>query len=314
MDTSFLKDFKDRYADLEDYRQRVAMKVNRWYFLIILLTVGSTGGIIYYGLEADNPLIMLSLAPPVACPIFMFHAYSKTAKKYRSRFKSEVIFPLIKQVSCNLQYRPDEGVKGKEFRESGLYPEAISCTTSEDLIYGKHMGIEFRFSEMLVQHESYNYSQNRASKKSKTVFNGIFMVADTLQTYNGRHIIIKKSENRGILSQIGDYWEMTEKKFGEAYLIGDENFDNSYKFYSNNREEAIQLISPMLKAKLMYFATIADRDFRLSFAGSNLYIAIQMDGNLFEPALFKPITGNKILEEHFANIKHITEIIEILAT
>jgi len=89
--------------------------------------------------------------------------------------------------------------------------------------------------------------------------------------------------------------------------------EKEFVVYSDDPVEARYILSPLFMEKLLACKERLDMDISISFYKSNIYIAIPVSKDFFEPGLFRTIINPEKTEEYFEDMKMVLEIIDELS-
>lgn len=279
--TFFETELKPQLSALEQYRKtNVKGNILTYLFLVILIAW------IFLAHSSDPALFVFGIFALSVITIGVFFHFSSKQDIYRSLFKRQVIVPLIKFISPNLEYDPNDGITRLQFVTSGLYGLADDYS-SEDMVRGLIGNTRISFCEILA-------SQGRGNNNTK-VFEGIFFIADFNKEFNGKTIIYPITSRLDQLNKKLHAFIHSEK------LVRLENieFGNNFEVYSNDQVEARYIITPAFMEKLLEVEKKFNSNITISFVQTFICIGIPLNKNLFEPQAFKSVDNSDYIEEYY---------------
>jgi hypothetical protein len=118
-----------------------------------------------------------------------------------------------------------------------------------------------------------------------TIFKGVFMVADFHKHFHGTTRVLPDTTE----SLFGSLGKMLQgfKPFSSEELVylEDPDFEKQFVVYSTDQIEARYILSTSMARRILELRHRWDDDVRLSFVGSDVYVAISHGRDLFEPKL-----------------------------
>lgn len=285
-------------ATLEQTRQENDSKVKRW-IVVVAATAGGAALYCYLTGRIYGMWFALGLGFVVAVG-----ASSHLHGKVRRAFKREVMPILLRGIDRSLRYEGDGCVEKGMFNQCGLYtrPDRYS---GKDLVEGYVGETAVKFSLIDAEEEyeesSTDFEGNRRTEtKYRTVFRGLFFVADFNKHFTGRTLVRPRAVN------------FLSKLHGSHVALEDPEFDRVFTVNSTDQVEARYIMTPSLMQR---FKVLRSRvgAFRASFFQGHLFIAIDMPWNTFEPSTRRSFTDSGQIERISANLRSITGIVEDLA-
>ena len=212
-------------------------------------------------------------------------------KRYLARdFKQETIPALLSITSPWYIWSPKKTVSIKEFKDSMLYgtPDRYSGC---DYVEGVHGVTHFRFSHVHAEekrtvHELDIHGHSRMRTEYYTIFSGIFFSAHCDNRFRGQTLIVPASHCP----------ERTSRQENIVNL-GDPAFNRKFTVTSCDHMEARYLLTPEMMDRLLALRTTFG-EYRMSFSGGRVRIAIPQYRNLLEPDIKRPFDKAQVVEIH----------------
>jgi multisubunit Na+/H+ antiporter MnhG subunit len=227
--------------------------------------------------------------------------YTKANDAYQSNFKEQVVEQVIKFIDPGFVYRPDVFINSYYYRSSSLYRAIYDDYDGDDLIEGKHSGVPFKCSELVVTRGS-----------SFTIFRGLFFAA----TVNPRF-------NSGTYIWFSGYEQLPASLADERYRLlpltevvkvdfANGDFENNYSVYTTNVQQASEIISNDMMQRLVSLMKRLNRAVTVSVVAGMCYVAVPFELKLLEPPNGRAEIDEEKMREYYNTIMLIPEIIDEL--
>lgn len=293
-------------SNLEPVRKAALLALLKGLFFILIGAAGSMA------LFRSGKAIGLVLGlVPLGVGIYYLYRYGQKKRNYAEAFKEHIIREMVKLIDPNLQYHPQLRITESEYRQSDIFRNPIDRYSGDDLVAGTLGVTRCRFSELHHQEKKEcTDSKGRRRTYWVTIFKGIFFVADFNKHLSGRTYIVPDA---GIsLLGIGKLCEKWRFDRGELVELENPDFEKLFTVYSTDQVEARYILSPSMMERLIHFRRKANARLHLSFIDSNLYLAIALNRNLFEPNLLSSGVKSGYLKDYFRYLDLVTGVIEDL--
>lgn len=194
------------------------------------------------------------------------------SERYRSRYKTEVVAPLIEQIDPSAIYEPNAKLDPAVLDATGLFPPAPE-THSDDRIRGNVNGVPFQLSNVYRWRTITRYGRGQR----EIVFRGLFLQIALPFTVDG------------LTCLIGDNVEATapqehRKTLKQVDLGLGERFDAQFDVWTTNPTDAKALLTPELTARLAEYGEDSDYPPRLAFHDGFVSVAVA-SGDMLEPSI-----------------------------
>ena len=264
----------------------------------------------------------LPFFPIVAVVLFAGIGYARAHSGYRDRFKQEVVRPIVAHFDAELAYSPRGSITRAEFDAADFFRQDIDRFRGEDLIEGKVGETRIRFSELHVEDRRQRGSGKNRRTEWVTVFKGIFVVADFPKQFRGHTVVLPDTAQR-LLGGIGQSLQSMNVTRGQLIKLEDPEFERLFVVYADDQVEARYLLSTSLMQRIVDFRRKVNHDVFLSFAHSQLFMALPSQRNCLEPLPLiqllsygrTPATEEAVLKriaEYVADLRLVLGIVEDL--
>ena len=293
------RDLSDFLSALEKERKSVA-KTGVIGFIFLGLAIIS----VRIGIE-DRPQVFIvafiCLIPAIVMLIFFYNK----KKKYIGRFKDEIIHNIIKFIDPSLRYDPAGHIHTNDYKQSGLFLEKFDRYRGDDYVEGMKGKTVFCFSELHTEREVQSGSDN---SHWETIFKGLFFIGDFNKNFQGRTYVY--SENNPQLGFFSKLLTSFARDLEKVKLESIE-FENKFIVYSSDQVEARYILTPSFMERLVKLQTLMGDSTSYSFVDTNVYVAVPISEQLFEPSVFSANDYNK-LGDYYNTVHIVFDIIEEL--
>lgn len=288
-------------GELERERRQVVSRLS----LAAALTLLGAGLLIALvpAVRDPNPLGLVAFAGITALSL----AHSALTRRYRRRFKNELVRRLVQHLSPSLDYQPEQGVGYSSYRSSRLFPRGPDRYREEDLITGRIGQTRIRVSEVHSEYKSESTdSKGRHTTHWHTIFRGLFFVLDFPKPFRGTTLVLPDNGDGTFL----DFLERFSSR-GQLVRLEDPEFEHYFVTYASDQVEARYLLSTSLMQRLVNFRKAFKRPLYLAFSGGNFYLALSTPKNFFEPQLFRPVHMED-LADYLTDLRFVLSVVDEL--
>jgi hypothetical protein len=227
-------------------------------------------------------------------------------REYCSAYKMSVMDKFVKFLDANLQYSPFGFVSGGAYSMSSLFRQQAERYSGSDLVTGRLGDIPVEFSQV---HSEYCI-RRKGAKNWVTIFKGLFFVADCRKNFAGRTIVLPDTA-QNLLGKLGQKLQSLMPPIGRLVTFDDAEFEKYFVVYSENENEARTVLSPALMERAAEFRKKNRSSWlRLSFSGSQIFVALSQLRNFCEPSLFGPIVNFEKLDQYLEYISLAIGVVE----
>jgi hypothetical protein len=288
-------------GDLERERREVAVRLV-WFgiatalvglLLVVLLPAAHDPGLL--GFVAFAGIAVLSAA------------HGALTRRYRARFKNELVRRLVQHLSSSLDYHPERGVGYGSYRSSQLFPREPDRYKEEDLIAGRIGQTRLKVSEVHSEYKTESTdSKGRRTTHWHTIFRGLFFVFDFPKPFRGTTLVLPDFGDGAFL----DLFERFSSR-GQLVKLEDLEFERYFVTYASDQVEARYLLSTSLMQRLVNFRKAFKRPLYLAFSGGNFYLALPTPKNFFEPRIFQPLRLEDLVD-YLTDLRFVLSIVDEL--
>lgn len=298
-----------------DARRKTVVKRGITVTMVTLLGLLLTT-VIYINMDAskqDNNSVFYYIILMAAILIsgIIFGGSWARDKTFYSDFKRKVIEPIVKFVSSDLTYEPENFVGSDSFERSRIFLNRVDRYSGDDMVHGKVDKTQIWFSEVKAEYKT-TTTDNKGRTKTTwhTIFKGLFFIADFNKHFQTSTVVLPNRLGKGFLADF--FKKMNLSRREKLVKLEDPDFNKHFVVYGEDQIEARYVLSTSLMNRITEFRVKHPNHLYLSFVNSFLYIAIAYRKDLFEPSYFKKLTRFSIVQEYFEDIQLAVGIVEEL--
>jgi hypothetical protein len=228
------------------------------------------------------------------------------------QYKEKVIAPMVSFMDDNLSYEPEKSVEYDHFRESRIFLQRPDYYHGDDYISGMFGDFQVEFSEIKVAYEQFKQLGQRARANWKTIFHGIFVVAQ-LPAETETPIIILSNRYKKHFGLLGQSIHQHNFRRNLRYVrMNDRLFTQEFAVYAQKTAPARLFLNETFKRKLLRLRNKAGNDVHLSIRGDKLYIAMKLDRNFFDVNPYLSFLSYRRAWRHYYDMVLILEVLDAL--
>lgn len=299
---SFEQFFQDELElslqNLEAERQRFS-----WMLPLGLTLLIGMGILLLAAANAGGALIILPVLGFLAGCILL-GIFASQKGDFVKKFKREIVQKIIHFVNPSFAYYPDNCINEADYDKSGLFLQRTSRYNGDDYIEGTLDKTTFCFSELHTQRKV----DNGKTTSYETIFRGLFFIADFNKNFHGR-TYAWSTRNRQL-----NFFNKIFSSFAwnlEKVVLESPDFAERFVVYSNDQVEARYILTPSFMERLMRLQQLLGDGTAVSFVDTNIYVAIPVRDELFEPTIFH---GNSFetVQDYYTTVQVVIDIINEL--
>jgi hypothetical protein len=300
-------------ADIEEMENlRLEVQKRKKKFALISVAV-IIAGIISFVLAGASDGALMIIAAVVCLTVLIFYlAYiSPPLKKLESRFDKNIISHYIRSILPGATYEPGNYHPLQSYYESLLFTIDVDRHSGANYVHGMFDKTDVSFSYMHTEYKQVTYTKRGIRTTWHTIFEGIFMCADSNKRFSGKTLVLPDSAEK----YLGGFGKWLQKQagntVGEMVYMEDVRFEKEFVVYSTDPVEARYLITPKIQEQILNIKKLLKRDLRLSFVNNNVFIAISRE-NIFQLNTSLSFTDNNTLKYYMKDIIELLTLIHLL--
>jgi len=288
----------------EKQRQRV---IHKFIFVFILCSflIMLVGLAIIAMLQLENEVcspelrklsIFAGLITIIIIIIELVFFYKRITYTFQTNFKRGIIGNIVRFVDENFSYNPERQISLETFQTSQLfkrfYGKKVDRWTGEDYIEGNFGQTMVKFSEIHLQKES--------DDSFYTLFDGLFFIIHFPQSFEGVILVLPNDAKR---RQRRFHWWLRKQTYRHPVKLATPELEQAFLVYSNNPMMAGYTLSTNFLSHLLTWHHRLKKPIFLSFVNDKLYMAINVETDLFEPPVFHTVLNFRLIQQFFENIQ-----------
>ena len=277
------------YADLEALEQE-RLNIGKKLSKILFYGIGGAvvGGIFLASIKLGNLFIFLL----VGVVGYLGKTTIELKNNFRANFKQKVVTAIVKNYSLN--FNANGSLSVYDFYQ--IYDTDVSDYRGEDLIFGKVDNTEFKLCDF------YAAKVTKSGKHTHTTvkFEGILLKAEFKKELNATIYVCDKKRTSDLISE------------GELATMDNPKFNELFKTYTTDQIAARYALTPKLMENLTALRTKFNAPLSAVFLKNEIFIAIDLRKDSFEPDLKKPINSNESVQNYIAGVSDFVEIVRDL--
>lgn len=228
-------------------------------------------------------------------------------RDFKYSFKTRIVGKLIRFLEPQLTYHPADHIDKHTFRASQLFKHSIDRFNGEDMVRGTIGQTQIVFSEL---HAEYKTGSGE-DKHWHTIFKGLFFIADFNKHFRGQTLVLPDTAEKcfGGLGQMLQEWNIGRP---DLVKLEDPEFEREFVVYGNDQIESRYILSMSLMQRILDFKNKSQTKIHLSFVGSNVFIALPMTKNLFEPKYLSDMDNFGPIFDYYRDLTLAIGIVEDL--
>ncbi len=265
----------------------------RLFWLTIPMIICGIG--FFIGLAMDGWLSWVIMIGAIILLIYLGIKYSTSYSSYHTNFKEKVVREIVKAINPDYQYSSEDRIDPEHYFASNLFEEEYDKYDGDDMVIGAIDKTEFQFSELHTQElEVYYDSDGDRQERWETIFRGIYFFATFNKELGEQTKVVPEKAHRTLLGR-------ERKKVGGLDIVKLENpeFEKIFSVYGTSQQEARYVLTPVMMEAMVQIYNLYKRKMSFSFIGANVYCAIPMSKDNFEPKVWKRVKY-KDVEEMFS--------------
>ena len=292
-------------ADLQQLENKRKQVIQNTLIAIgVVMVLGLIGAGVMVSQGAPPPALLFVL---IAGIIIGAIAFACIAKGYKRQFKRHIIPKIVQFADPGLSYHPTEKINQLTFKSSKLFTHSIDRYKGEDLVRGRLDKTDIVFSEL---HAEYKTGSGKDTHWH-TIFKGLFFIADFNKHFRGQALVLPDSAEKlfGGFGKMLQSWNMGRP---DLIQLEDPEFEREFVVYGTDQIEARYILSTSLMQRILDFKRKTGTKIYLSFVGSQVFVAVPMKKNMFEPKYFSSIRDFSPILDYYKDLTFAVGIVDDL--
>lgn len=307
--------FLDSNEEIDHVLEEVGERRKSFAVVFILMSVVSllfVVSIVYFSMKetSNQPVyIIIGICFTLIALISLFAMRKNKGKDTSGRlyndfsyaFKDKVIRKVIFFIDPSFRYKIDDSVFLDDLLTSGMLVNKNYNFEGNDLVWGIHEGVSFRFSDVTIRSNMYTDSFHLFRSSDPFVFKGSIMVAAFNKQFKSPVFIYPWDSKVQNLQCEGDEVRLESPEFMKIFRI-----------YSPDQLEARYILSTSMMARIENLYRIMGEQLHIIFANNHVYIANNNYANRFEMVWTQSLRRKELLIQYYEELAEQLSIIEEL--
>ena len=177
-----------------------------------------------------------------------------------------------------------------------IYDADVNRHYAEDMIYGQIDETQFKLCDFYAAKETQGEKRTTTTVK----FQGILLKAEFKKELNATIYVCDKKRTSDLRSE------------GELAVMDNPKFNELFKTYTTDQIAARYALTPKLMENFTTLRTKFDAPLSAVFLKNEIFIAIDLRKDSFEPDLKKPINSNESVQNYIAGVSDFVDIVRDL--
>ncbi len=253
------------------------------------------------------PMVLVFLLISLMIYFFLF-GFKRKRPDFKSEYKKIVIGKLMQFVSPDLSYTPNLFISKSKYDHSKIFLSNPDIYSGEDLVSGKIDKTQVEFCELHTQDRQ---TDSKGRTTYVTIFKGVFFIADFNKHFNGQTYVLSDFGER-YLGFFGKLMQNISVGRPDVVRLENPDFEKLFVVYSSDPVEARYILSPSFMERLLEYRKKLNSSIQFSFIDSNIFMAVPMRKNLFEPSLRRTVMNFDDVKSYYEQIIFCTGIVDEL--
>ncbi len=298
----FAEGLSKELAAAESTRKNTIFKgVLVWVAAVPITALAVWASVSFMGQEYLIPLIILNGL------VFFFLAYMLwrevlSSRRFYNLFKGRVIEGIIRYVDERLHYIPHRSIPVSTFVRSRLFGKPVHKYEGDDYCFMQlDNGTVVEFSEV----HAFSLVKENNQRRQEPIFEGLFAHIRTSEGRIGDLYILPKGLSEADLNQPGRV---------QAFTPDHSGFAEHFVVYANSGAAVRRYLTPpLMQAFLDFRAQHPDRLLYYASHGSNIYVGMTANKQLFEPNVWESLVDVQSLETFFVDLSTFVRVLGSVA-
>ena len=281
--------------------------------LLGVITLSWAFAYLYANISMYIILVAVIITAPVVFFIYKKYFLDETIPE---NFKDLIVKNLVTFVDPSLNYYPEDHIPFEDFEASKLFMLRPDHYTGDDLIKGEMDGVQLQFSELHASFESnQKYKKTVTFKKKKpvwkSIFDGLFLVADSPIEFNGRVFILDNNTYQK-LGYLGTLIQKHHFYYGQYILPSNHEFRDRFAVYADDKLEGEKLLTEAFMQKILRLKKNSKSRVFISVISNKLYLAVNMKKEIFKVNLNRSLSRAEHIKSFYNDLYYMLTVIDDL--
>lgn len=293
----------DIVPHLDELEALRKFQLRRQAFIVVAF-IASVG----LGLATFMPFMIIVFLALSLVLYFIFYGFKRKRPDFKTQYKDTVIRKIISFISPELVYSSHQFISNLKYSNSRIFLQQVDIYNGEDLVQGTIGKTAVEFCEL---HTKDRRTDSKGRTHYVTIFRGIFFIADFNKNFSGQTYVLSDFGER-FMGFFGKIFQNMNMMRPDVIRLENPEFEKYFAVYGTDPVEARYILSPSFMERLVNYRNKMQTNLQLSFINSQVYLAMPMKKNLFEPSLRKTVKRFEDIEEYYKQVLFCIEIVDEL--
>lgn len=281
--------------------------------VILLRFLHNTPFVSTFGMKKDASDLIKRLLLPLAYCVGYFIIFVilvialkifEKEKAFNKLFKKFIISNITAFLNPNSLYSDEYGMPVNDFVKIAITERKPDKINIEDYVLGEinQVKYEFFFAEAI---------ENKSDDDTSTLFCGIIFKADFNKNFAGKTLLLPDVTEK-VFGPIARRFQGLNARQLQLAELESPEFEKNFKVLTSDQVEARYILSTSLMERLVNIRKKILQDISISFAESEVYIILPLEGNPFNPDYVGKILNNAALERYYSYFQLMFGIVDDL--
>ncbi|HCO67074.1 MAG TPA: hypothetical protein DIT04_04845 [Dysgonomonas sp.] len=305
--TNLSSNLHDTLKDLESSRLKILNNTKKFLIGFILSIIAL---IIFFVFVSNNHIFIICIAFILISFVIYYFWIGGDKNDLIFYFKHKVVPRIVNEFLQKAHFDSDAMISESQYNKSNIFRTSYDRYSGDTFISGILGNTSLQFSKLHTEYEI----KSKKSSAWRTIFKGIFFIADSNKRFNNEVYIFPDFAERAF----GGFGRWMQEKRGniqkcEMVYLENPEFEKRFVVYATDPIEARYLLTPSMQEYFLQLSNhIGKRDIHASFIDGKLYLALSGRFDLFYFRMDKSLLKAETIRYYCQNLGNILSIVEIL--
>jgi hypothetical protein len=291
-------------------KRRLSQKRRKFNSALSLVLLVIINAIVFSIYKISYYWLILTIFAWAAAVVWLFQNVFFD-KALNGDFKDFVIKKMMDFIAPGFEYHPEKFVSYQLYEQSQLFKSKPDHYNGDDMFMGVVRGVPVQFCELKTAFLTEKKESNRTVKKLSTIFHGLFLAAITKKSFN-TNIFIFSDDFQKQFNSLGK--GVQEYNFSKSQFVDlpYKEISDEFAVYADDPEAASISLTHEFLSLILEFKLNTGMNFRLSFIGNKMFLAIPFDREMFEIDVNKSLFDIESLMLYFDDLNFGISIVDTM--
>lgn len=310
--TEFESFYKEKLDPLMPQLKKEARGTDAWgyaiFFFLILIILAAYWHFQLNKIENIGTVFLLLF---IGIGISIYN-YGTRANRFDDDYRNLLIREIINHILPGTTYLPDSCINEVNYKKSCLCRYPYSAFEGSDLMKGNYKGVNFHCSQV-ESADTNTIDSVGVSTDATDIFNGLFLIVPISNGYSGGTYIWPRGGEQLPVSIMDEAYRLMPMPRTWDVPFNDPAFNEYFRVCSTYPDEAREILTPVIRAKMVALTEEFDRMVAFSYVAGTFNFAFPFKGDMFDDDGSAPDDKEQIrfFFERVNLIPHIIDELEL---